>query len=62
MKSEKDIELDIVLDEYYKKFDKNYPLVITSLMTMDEIIKDVKKYIEKGKPKPEPKLNSRYVY
>ncbi len=62
MKTEEDIKLDQALDEYFEKFGENYPLVITSMMTTDEIIADVRKYIAKGKPKPEPKYNSRYNY
>ena len=42
-----EIELEKVLDEYAEKFDRNYPLVITSLMSTEDIIKDVRKYIER---------------
>lgn len=62
MKSETEIELDRLLDEYFEKFGENYPLVITSMMTDEEIIKDVKKYLKKGKPKPEPKLDDDLIY
>ncbi|MBQ1771745.1 MAG: hypothetical protein II000_07370 [Clostridia bacterium] len=62
MKTEDEIKLDNALDEYFDKFGENYPLVITSMMTNDEIIADINKYIKSGKPKPEPKLNKRYDY
>lgn len=57
-----EIELEKVLNEYAEKFDRNYPLVITSLMSTEDIIKDVRKYIEKGKPKPEPRYRRGEVY
>ena len=56
-----EIELEKVLDEYAEKFDRNYPLVITSLMSTEDIIKDVRKYIEKGKPMPEPRYRKGEV-
>ena len=62
MKSEEEKKLDKVLDEYFDKFGENYPFVITSMASTDEIIADVRKYIEKGEPKPEPEYDEDVDY
>lgn len=38
--------LDEALNAYFDTFGENYPLMITSQMTNDEIIEDIKKCIE----------------
>lgn len=45
--------VDEALDLYFKKFKKDYPLHITSMIPEDEVIKDILRCIKHGKKKPE---------
>lgn len=49
------------LNDYREKFGKNYPLVITSLASTEDVIADIEKCIRKGKSKPEPKFRENEV-
>lgn len=46
--------LEEALTLYYKKFNKNYPLIITSEMSDEEIIDDIEMCIQSGKPAEQP--------
>ena len=38
------------LDRYFEKFGDNYPLLITTMQSSEEIIADIKRCIESGTP------------
>ena len=62
MKTQEEIEFDNLLDEYFEKFGTDYPIDRTSLMTTEEIMRDVRKCIDTGKKKPEPKYRKGLIY
>lgn len=45
--------VDEALDLYFEKFEKDYPIHITSAISEDEVIKDVLRCIEQGRMKKE---------
>lgn len=50
MKTKEEKAFDKLLDEYFDKFGKNYPLDITSMLTTEEHINRLKSAIADGKP------------
>ena len=55
-------KLEKALDEYYEKFDENYPLVITTMMSAEEIIEDVQAAIRNNKKKDPPEYEEGADY
>lgn len=55
-------ELEKWLDEYYEVFDKNYPLCIVGMQSDAELIADIKKCINDGKPAEAPNYDSDNIY
>jgi len=41
--------LDELLKEYYNTFGEDYPLMITEMITADEVIEDIRKCLISGK-------------
>lgn len=62
MKSEIEKEFDKVGDEYFEKFGKRYPLVITDMRPLDEHINIMKKCIDSNKPMDSPEYGESEVY
>lgn len=62
MKTAAEKEFDKLLDEYYDKFDKSYPLDITSTLTTEEHISRIKKALNNNKAIPEEPNNPKYDY
>lgn len=50
MKTKEEKAFDKLLDEYFDKFGKNYPLDITSMLTTEEHINRIKSAIADDKP------------
>jgi hypothetical protein len=50
MKQTKEKEFDKLADEYFDKFNRNYPIMITDDFTFDEAIKEIKEALKSGKP------------
>jgi hypothetical protein len=50
------------LDRYYEKFDENYPLMITSMLSDDEIIGDIQMCLENGTPTKPVELDEDLDY
>lgn len=51
MKTEIEKKFDELSMEYHKKFKKNYPLMITSSMTLEEVCEDIRKCLKENKQK-----------
>ena len=51
MKTEAEIKFDEMAKKYRDKFKKNYPAMITTSMTFEDMIKDIENCIRKGVPK-----------
>ena len=62
MKSVEEIAFDEALDDYSNKFGENYPLVVTSMLTTEEIIKDIRRCIAENKKKKQPKFKPGVDY
>ena len=54
--------IEEALKRYYKAFGKNYPLMITSEKTEEEILADIEKCIASGTPAAEPEYEDGMVY
>lgn len=50
--------MEKALKRYYEHFGENYPLLITSNLTDDEVIKDIEKCIETNTKAKEPEYDS----
>lgn len=53
MKTEIEKKFNELSDKYFEKFKKNYPLMITTSMTLEEVCEDIEKCLKSGKPKKE---------
>ena len=54
--------LDTLLDVYFKEFGENYPLMIPSDKTDEEIIAGIKNCLENGEPAEKPKYEADVDY
>ena len=54
--------MEEALQKYYEAFGKHYPLVITSQLSDDEIIKDINRCIADGKQAEEPEYEDENIY
>ena len=54
--------LEELLEEYYEKFGENYPLMITSMLSSEEIIDDIRACLESGKPAQPMELDPELDY
>lgn len=50
-KSETELRFNELADKYYEKFGKDYPYMITSAMTLEDVCADIEKCLKTGKPK-----------
>lgn len=55
-------DFDKLLDEYFERFGENYPLVITSQVSLSEHAKRIRKCLDSGRKAPEPKYEAGAVY
>lgn len=55
-------DFDKLLDKYFEKFGKNYPLVITSQLSFEEHAKRIHECINAGKEAPEPHYKEGALY
>lgn len=54
--------LDELLNEYYERFGENYPLMITSMVSADEVIEDIRKCLINGKRAEPVELEDGFNY
>ena len=54
-------KLEKLLSEYVEKFDENFPAFLVMGMSADEMIEQLEKSIETGKPY-KVKINPDYIY
>lgn len=62
MKTKEEKAFDKLLDEYFEKFGKNYPLDITSMLTTEEHINRIKSAIANDKPVEEEENIEGIIY
>ncbi len=55
-------KLDKALNEYADKFNENYPILITSTIQDDELLKRVRWCIDNNTKEKEPKLIKGMIY
>ena len=55
-------DLEKALNAYYEHFDENYPLVITTILSNDEIIDDIERCIEANEKAEQPKFENDVDY
>ena len=54
--------IEKALKQYYEVFGQNYPLMITSDKTDEEILEDIERCIASGEPAAEPVYEEDMVY